>query len=767
MNVKKQLSLDLGSDNKLEGIIKNIVFHNEENGYTILRLDTGNKDITTVIINSPSIYEGVTMEFEGEWVENEKFGRQFKATAGYEITPYTTKGLKNYLCSELFPGIGPSIADKIINHFGQESVLDVFENNLDRLEEVSGIAKKKMGKLRENWEKYRETNRVMAFLSKYEISTLFCKKILNTYGKDCVRQLKENPYRLATDIYGVGFSTADKVALKIGFEEDSDVRVSASIRYVLDESKGEGHCYLKYEQVIEKTNKLLKLNLNDKVDRLLKKLEEDGEIRVLDVEVEGEPDERRYYSKILYYNERYCARKTKEMYEENLNRNDEKINEWERNYEKNNPEHVTLSKEQKDSVVGIATRGISILTGGPGTGKSTTTRAVVDLFECLGLRVTLAAPTGRASQRMSEIIGREAQTIHRLLKFSFDGGFLFNEDNPIDTDVLIVDECSMVDINLAASLLRAVPKGGQVVLIGDADQLPPVGPGNFFCDLIDSGEVDVFRLKTIFRQAKKSYIIRHAHSINNGEIPQINSPLNEPGLWESGMDCLFIKSGEFEQGVDRDQYPPSSSLRFGFDAKGMIQRLYKKTIPDKFKNISEIQVLTPMNKNSLGTNSLNIMLQNAVNPWAKDKREIKIRDNVFREGDRIIQKVNNYDLGVFNGDIGKIQSINVANKSCVIQYGDRIVPYKQGDLVQISLAYSITIHKSQGSEFDCVIIPVMTQHYIMLTRNIIYTALTRAKKLAILVGTRKALIQAIKSVKQTERQTSLQLMLQDVEKVAY
>ena len=467
--------------------------------------------------------------------------------------------------------------------------------------------------------------------------------------------------------------------------------------------------------------------------------------------------ETRYYSKKLYYNEKRCANKIGELLLRNVNivTNDAILKGY---------NGVKLSEEQLAGVHSIITKGVSILTGGPGTGKSTMTKAVVSALMNMGKSIALAAPTGKAAQRMTEVIGIQACTIHRLLEVDpVNFGFIHNEENPLCCDFLIIDEGSMVDINLASSILRAVPDNCQVLFIGDVNQLPPVGPGNFFKDLIDSNVVPLFKLTQIFRQGKESEITNYAHAINNGEHPVINSPLTEPNIWKDGTDCMFIDSGFGNSNKQRNEYPKWSSLRYGMNMIEMITNLYIDTIK-KYHTTNDIQILIPMKISELGTIKINEIIQQKANPKNSKKSEIKIKDRSFREGDKVIHTVNNYDLEVFNGDIGWINYIDEVAGTCDVKFGeDRVVRYKKTNMIELELAYAITIHKSQGSEFECVILPIMTQYSRMLYRNLIYTGLTRAKKLAIFVGQRKALNMSIDNVDPRIRQTSLKDLLIETE----
>jgi exodeoxyribonuclease V alpha subunit len=735
---------------KITGIVERIIFHNRDNGYHILSVELPNKrENVSVLSWYPKIHEGLTYEFVGEWVVNPRHGKQMKAKHTFEVPPNTKEGLKAYLSSSFFPGIGPVIAGRIIGYF-KDDVIRIFNEDIDQLLLVPGISPKKLETIKKSWEDNEEINDVMMFLQQYGISTVYAAKIYKHYGKGCVRKIKENPYSLARDIKGIGFKYADKIAMELGIEPDSEARIRACIMHILENGSMDGHCYLVEEQITIASTELLAVDIRDKVSNILKYMCQDHEI--VPFTVDDEPI--RYYSKKLYYNENHCANIVGRLLLENINAeiDEEKILKGYKG--------VELSKEQKEGVFGIVTKGISILTGGPGTGKSTMTKAVVTALLNIGKTIALAAPTGRAAQRMTEVIGMQSQTVHKLLGWDPENfGFMHNEKNPLWCDFLIIDESSMLDINLASSILKAVPDECQVLFIGDVDQLPPVGPGNFFKDLIESGVVPTYKLTQIFRQGKESEIISYAHKINHGEHPDINSPLTEPGIWKDGTDCMFIDSGLGEYGKPSSEYPQWSSLRYGMDVVAMTKNLYIDTIK-KYHNSDDIQILIPMKISELGTIRMNEIIQEAVNPPSRAKNQILLKDRVFREGDKVIHTINNYDIEVFNGDIGWIQTIDETAGTAEIKFGDdRIVKYKKIDLMELELAYAITIHKSQGSEFDCAILPVMPQYSRMLYRNLVYTGLTRAKKLAIFVGQRRAFNKAIDNVDPRVRQTSLKELL--------
>lgn len=671
------------------------------------------------------------------------------------------------------------------------------------------------------------------FLQGHGISTLFAVRIYKKYGEEAISIVSDDPYRLATDFYGIGFFSADRVALSLGLSEDSEQRIKAAVRHVLAAGREQGHCYLLAAQIETEVTDLLGFNPENRLATLLKNMELESHLKVrLLIQQDGSAASC-YYSKSLYYDESYVAARIVAMacpYPVDKGA----VESWlDVHCQK---QGLMLSSEQGLAVQAVVASQFSVLTGGPGCGKTTTTLVIVRLLEYLGKRVLLAAPTGRAAQRMAEVIGREAKTIHRLLEWQ-GGQFKKNEQQTLRVDFLVVDECSMLDISLTASLLKAVPEGCQVLFIGDADQLPSVGAGNVLRDIIESTSVATLRLTEVFRQARESKIIEYAHLINRGQKVPIDSPFKKPDLWREKVDCLFIDSDEATkeqlnfvarvkrhyqlqtsqlEGLSTSENPyefrtseqirssydqdlvipkkflhvdlqkvqraegavdelkavlakvhPWSTLHYGMSAVDSLVRLYLEWIPKYHGRDCEIQVLSPMTRGSLGTANLNRVIQQAANPPAKGKAQLLVGERIFRVNDRVIHRRNNYDLGVFNGDIGTILSIDNVALCCTVAFfpDGREVLYQKDDIMELDLAYAITIHKSQGSEFSCVIIPVLTQHFKMLFRNLVYTGLTRAKKLAVLLGTRKALAMAVRQQETSKRQTALsQLLFQQIPK---
>ncbi len=831
---------------KLSGIVERITFHNPENGWTVMKV-TPFKDPTkqvTVLIHQVKVFAGATMEFYGSYTHHIKHGEQFKALKAIEKKPATTAALEKYLGSGLIKGIGPAIAKRVVTYF-KDKTLDIFEQNINELMDVPGIAEKKLYQIKTSWEEHRSIRDVMIFLQGHGISTLFATKIYKTYGDKAIQTVSNNPYRLAHDIYGIGFFSADRIALSMGFEKTGIPRIEAGIKHILSASREDGHCFLTEPQTVGQIPELLRETIPaDKVVLVLQDLLKTNQVKLRKL-LRDQEKVLCYYSNSLYFDELTTAQLIQKMLPIQHEVDQKRVQQWVQRYCQ---EHNTqLSDEQHAAVCGIASQSFAILTGGPGCGKTTTTKVLFKLLQAMKKHVLLAAPTGRAAQRMTEVIGSEAKTIHRLLEWlPQKGGFKKDSKDPLDCDFLILDETSMLDISLTAALLQAIPKNCQILFIGDPDQLPAVGAGDVLSDLLKSKNIVRYNLTKVFRQAQASTIIRYAHEINSGVVPKIISPLADLQAFAKGNDCLFVDADEATQdqikfikrakytienikinseqallksgdewlgkiqsdtkgGIDIDRFykpdlvneatvrspvleipdkfkhvdlaklaytqndieelkqvlkniHPWSSINYGLTALDTIVRLYTKTIPEWLGPNVEIQVLTPQVRGTVGTININSCLQNISNPMASHKAQLLIGDKILRVGDRVIQTRNNYNLGVFNGDIGKIKTIDSEEMSCEVEFSGgemRSVVFAKDDLSELSLAYAITVHKSQGSEFQAVIIPVMGQHYNMLFRNLIYTGLTRAKKLAVFVGTRKAFAMAVQQIDNRKRQTAL------------
>ena len=711
----------------IKGTVERIVFRNEENGYVVARISSNNhdEDLTTIVGNIASINIGENYELKGEWTNNQKYGRQFSFKDYILILPTSLLGIKRYLSSGLIKGVGPATAERIVNHFGNKT-LDILENDLKRLTEIEGIAEKRVEIIEKSWEEQKEIKRVMLFLQSYQITTGYAVKIFKTYGNAAIKKLEENPYCLINDVMGIGFKIADNIAQKLGIEADSPERIEAGIKYILQELANQGHCYGVKSEIIKFGSELLEAD-ESLFEKALNHLN-DGEEIIIQSEKIWLP----YY----YYSELGICKKLIKLIEYphqiiNINLK-EKIKSIEEKY------HITFAQEQKKAINQVLLNRILVLTGGPGTGKTTTTLGLIELFKELKFNITLAAPTGRAAKKISETTGREAKTIHRLLKYSpKNNTFLKNENNPIRTDVIILDEVSMIDVILMNQLLKAILPGTFLVLIGDVDQLPSVGPGNVLKDIIESGVIPVVRLTTIFRQESRSLIIVNSHRINEGKYPILKG--------EKERDFYFL-----------EEEIPQAAVR-------KIINLCTTRLPSKYKidPVVDIQVLTPMYKGEVGADNLNYQLREALNPKGT---QIKYRDNIFRVNDKIMQIKNNYDKEVFNGDIGTINKINLEESTLEVSFYERKVSYDFAELNELVLAYAITVHKSQGSEYKIVIIPVTTQHYLLLQRNLLYTGITRARDMVILIGTKKALWIAIKNNKTFHRNTLLQERLREMAK---
>lgn len=813
-------------EEKLVGIVSRVTYHNSNNGWSVLRVEPFSQhgQQETVTVHQTQVFAGATMEFIGEWQNNAKYGRQFKAHQAIEHKPASTASLEKYLGSGLIKGVGPKTAKKIVKHF-QQDTLEVFDHDIERLQEVAGIARKKLSAIARAWHEHVNIRDVMMFLQTHGISTLFAVKIYQAYGDDAITRVAHNPYCLADDFYGIGFFSSDKVALSIGFEANSPLRINAAIKHVLSASREQGHCYLLKSQIISGIVELIQLNIEDRIDILLDDMVRANELKTRDIH-QGNHIITGYYARSLYFHETRVAERLNTI-KHRLTMDTDRVANWVNKY--CDKHAISLSQQQRHAVGGVVQHTVSILTGGPGCGKTTTTLVIVRLLEAMKKRVTLVAPTGRAAQRMNEVIGREAKTVHRLLEWK-GGAFQVNEDNPLDTDFVIVDESSMLDISLTDAIISALPRPCQLLLIGDADQLPSVGAGNVLKDLIVSEKLPCFRLTEVFRQAKESLIISNAHQLNRGQMGNLISPFQQPDAWQQGVDCLFIDADEATQEqlsfikrikqfmpaqalaeteeeketlfqfrcdepiksayelefdipkkfqhVDLDKLKqsesdvdalravlkkihPWSSLHYGLTATDVVLKLYSEWIPKYLGNETEVQVLSPMARGSLGAGTLNKAIQEKMNPYHENKAQLTIGQRLLRVGDRVIHRRNNYDLNVFNGDIGRIIAIDTQDVGCIIRFDpdNREVVYKKDDLMDLDLAYAITIHKSQGSEFGVVIIPVLTQHFKMLYRNLMYTGLTRAKKMAVFVGTRRALAMSARNMDTTKRQTALKDLL--------
>lgn len=708
----------------IQGTIEKIVYRNEENGYVIAKIsvDKNEEKLATIVGNMASVNVGETCELKGEWINNPKYGWQFSFSDYQLILPTSLLGVKRYLSSGLIKGVGTVTADRIVKQFGNKT-LEVLENDLQRLTEVEGIAEKRVEMISKSWEEHKEIKRVMIFLQSYQITTGYAVKIYKTYGNKAIEKLRENPYRLVDDVSGIGFKIADRIAQNMGIEATSPARIKAGIKYILNELANQGHCYALNDEIIKGGSELLEVE-ESLFEKALNVLRNNQEVIV---------EEDRVWLPLYYFAELGVSKKLIELLnfpQQLININvQKKIKYLEKEY------RFSFAEEQKDAINKVLLNRVLVLTGGPGTGKTTTTLGLIELFEELKLKIVLAAPTGRAAKKISETTGKKAKTIHRLLEYSpKSGNFTKNSENPIKTDVIILDEVSMIDILLMSSLLKAVSPGTTLILIGDVDQLPSVGPGNILKDIIDSETIPVVRLTRIFRQDQRSLIIVNAHRVNEGKYPVLKG--------ERERDFYFMEEEDPQVAAQE------------------IINLCTVRLPSKYKidPVDDIQVLSPMYKGEVGADNLNHCLREALNSKGK---EIKYGNHSFRVNDKVMQIKNNYDKEVFNGDMGRIKNIDTEEHILEVNFYGKKVCYDFSELNELVLAYAITVHKSQGSEYRIVIIPVMTQHYLLLQRNLLYTGITRAKEMVILVGTKKALWIAIKNNKTFHRNTSLKERLKN------
>jgi exodeoxyribonuclease V alpha subunit len=719
----------------IQGQIERITYTNEENGYTIARVKVyGQRDMVTVVGNLIAPAPGEILKMRGEWINHPKYGEQFKVVYYDTAVPATVYGIRKYLGSGLIKGVGPKIAERIVNKFGKNT-LDVIEEKIEELSEVEGIGKKRIAMIRKAWDDQKEIRDVMLFLQSNGVSSGYATKIFKQYGKESIAVVRENPYRLATDIFGIGFITADRIAQNLGFAKDSPLRAEAGILYVLHQLADEGHVYYPYEPLLQKCGEILGVGRDILVEAFGSIANEKKiEIEDLNEDIEEfKENNKAVYLKKFHVCETGIARRLKILISvpKSIRKVDsEKALEWVQEQLA-----IRLAEKQTDAVRCALESKVMIITGGPGTGKTTIIHAVLKIFSKLGVKIMLAAPTGRAAKRMTEATGHEAKTIHRMLEYSLaKGGFQKDNKNPLNCDLLIVDEASMIDTVLMHHLLKAIPPNATFILVGDVNQLPSVGAGNVLGDMIASGTVPVVELNEIFRQARESRIIVNAHRINEGKMPY-----SDPSLPQN--DFYFIQQEDPEKVLD------------------IIIRLVKERIPKRFglDPVNDIQVLTPMHKGIVGAGNLNLELQNALNP---EKNGVSRGGREYRLNDKVMQIKNNYDKEVFNGDIGRITRIKPEDQEVVITYESREIVYDFTELDEVVFAYAVSVHKSQGSEYPAVVIPILTQHFMLLQRNLIYTAVTRGKELVVMVGTKKAMAIGVKNNKTQKRYTYLKHRLQ-------
>ena len=700
---------------KLRCVVERITYQNAENGYSVMKVKVkGYDDLVTLVGNLLEVPAGSVLLCEGEWRVDKRYGQQFQCETWEEVMPATAYGIEKYLGSGLVKGIGPKFAKLIVGHFGTDTI-EVIETDIERLYEVPGIGKKRVEKIRESWEKQKDIKNVMLFLQGFGVSTAYAAKIYRQYGKESIDKVKENPYRLADDIWGIGFKTADGIARKMGYEMNDERRLRSGLIYTLNQLADEGHCYAEEEQLIATARQLLEADEECIHTAMTHAIETE------DLMLDGTG----IYLPPFYYAECGTANRlstlvhTKEVGSIFTARFDLAKLQRETGIE--------YDEVQVEAIRQAIASKVMVLTGGPGTGKTTTTKAIIAALQSAGMRILLAAPTGRAAKRMSEATGMEAKTIHRLLEYNPQDGYKRNDENPLEGDALIVDECSMIDIILMNNLTKALPTTMRLVLVGDIDQLPSVGAGNVLRDIIDSGVIPVVRLTRIFRQAQSSRIVMSAHAINRGCFPDISNGQH--------TDFFFMKQEEPEKVAET------------------IVSLVRDRLPKAYRQpTANIQVLTPMQRGVVGAANLNMALQQALN---HNTAALVRGGYTYKEGDRVMQLRNNYDKDVYNGDLGYVRSVDMEERTLTVDFDGQLVEYEVSELDELTLAYATTIHKSQGSEYPIVVMPVLMTHYVMLQRNLIYTGITRAKKICVLVGQTKALAYAIHNMKVLKRNTRL------------
>lgn len=715
----------------LRGQIERITYTNEESGYTVARVKVyGRKDLVTVIGNIVNPTPGEIVSMKGEWGNHPKYGEQFKVVFCQSTTPATVYGIEKYLGSGLVKGIGPVMAKRIVKKFKEET-LNVIEKEIHRLADIEGIGRKRIGMIKKAWDEQKEMRSIMVFLQSHGVSSGYSAKIYKQYGNESIQFVKENPYRLATDVFGIGFVTADKIAQNIGFARDSEFRAEAGILHVLHEMTDEGHVYYPYESLIEKCREILDID-REIIVKAIGTIAEDQRIVIEDINHGIEAFRENHKAVYLAgYHVAETSLSTRLKMLIHAPKTIRKIDSGKAVQWVQEKLVIVLADRQVEAVKCVSDNKIVVITGGPGTGKTTIINAIIRIFSIIKARIMLAAPTGRAAKRMTEATGHEAKTIHRLLEYSMKkGGFQKNGDSPLDCDLLIIDEASMIDTLLMHHLLKAIPFHATFVLVGDVNQLPSVGAGNVLKDIIESKAVPVVELNEIFRQARESSIIVNAHLINEGKMPNLKSSQ------EKLDDFYFI-----------EQEDPQKVME-------LIIHLVKERIPKRFgfDAIDDIQVLTPMHRGIIGASNLNIELQNALNPGDEGVSRF---GRLYKINDKVMQIANNYDKEVYNGDIGRIISIDEEAQEATVSMDDREIAYDYSELDELVHAYAVSIHKSQGSEYQAVVIPILTQHYILLQRNLLYTGVTRGKKLVVIVGTRKAMAIAVRNNKTQKRYTLL------------
>ena len=710
---------------KICGTVDTIIFASQDNRFTVLKL-TPEKLSTqiTVTLNGIAPLIGQLLEIEGEWVKHPKFGQQFKATTYKTVAPTEISGIEKFLASGAINGIGPAMAKKIVAEFG-EKTLEIIAKSPNELLKVPGIGKKTAEKISASYLEQSELTEIMVWLENHGISNTYAGKIFAKYGSFAIDIMEKDIYRLFQDIEGIGFLTADKLAFNLGIQREDKRRIISGIDYALMQLCNNGHCCIPEMALVDKTAKILQVN-NQIIFTILKERIDNGS---LNTEVVG--GETLIYPPYLYYAEKKVAMRLLQLQQATEPLSEDNLSLFIKVWEKDN--QIQLAQKQKEAIKACLHHGVLVLTGGPGTGKTTVIKGILSILKAQGLKIRLAAPTGRAAKRLSETTGQKALTIHRLLEANnlaqddnLQLGFSKDIDDQLDADVIILDEVSMVDIVLMHHFLNAVPDGCRIILVGDTDQLPAVGPGSVLKDIIRSQKIPAIRLDEIFRQAQTSMIIQNAHIINAGRLPDLRKQYSDFVFYELNDDTSITQK---------------------------ILDLCTKDLPHEgFNVLKDVQVLSPMHRFLCGVENLNLMLQEQLNP-KKNQDELKYSSQTFRVGDKVMHIRNNYQKNVFNGDIGFIQDIN--NEKLTVDYFDHIVTYEKNELNELTLAYASSVHKSQGSEYKVVIIPLSTSHYIMLQRNLLYTAITRAKQKVIIIGSKKALMTAVQSNRTQKRYTLL------------
>jgi exodeoxyribonuclease V alpha subunit len=743
---ERENMVELRGEEKVEGLVELVTFHNQETGFCVLKVKVrGERGVSAVIGKLPEVHPGEWVKASGRWVVDRQHGRQFQADRLETVVPDSLEGIEKFLGSGLIKGIGPVYAKKLVKHFGKD-VLDVIENRSAELEAVEGIGPLRRKKIKESWTQQKTVREIMSFLFANGVSTGRAFRIYKTYGEKAIETVRLDPYCLARDIKGIGFKTADQIAAKMGIEKESPLRARAGLGYVLLELSTQGHCAYPREALLDKAEGMLEIPRGVLEEALRTELGNralaagagsDGEEWIWLAQLDGAERETAARLADLSRGKHPCP-------VENL----AAAVEW-----VEGKLGIELAEGQKAAFCGAFRHKVLVITGGPGVGKTTLVKAIVRALQAKKARIMLAAPTGRAAKRMAELSGMEAKTIHRLLEFEpATGGFRRNARSPLECDALIVDETSMLDVELTAQLLRAVPPKGLLVFVGDVDQLPSVGPGCVLRDIIEADVVPVYRLTEVFRQAEGSLIVRNAHLVNEGRMPMMDARLDGAGGGADGgasggrrPDFFFVKAETPERGVE------------------LIRKMLAQALPRRFglRPMDDVQVLTPMQKGGLGARALNAELQAALNPARPGAAEVERYGWRFREGDRVMQTENDYDKEVYNGDIGRVAKVDASEGELVVRFDDRDVPYDFQELDELSPAYAVTVHKSQGSEYPCVVMPVHTQHFVMLQRNLLYTGITRGKRLVVLVGSAKAVALAVRNGEAARRCSALQRRLRE------